>query len=196
MRIFFDTKWHDTALISIGCIAEDGRTFYAECTDYDKAQAQAADWLKENVIAHLKWPEPTAEDVEAHFCFAQYPQHVEGLGTREKVRAFLRDWLAEFGQVEMWKDCLAYDWYNLMLFCELFGDVSSIPPFVHYVSFDLVALLQAKGIDPDAIREGFPAMGDEAQKHDALWNARTIKAYYDKAIVMPDEEEVALLRPL
>ena len=38
MRIFFDTEFtglhQNTTLISIGCIDENGRTFYAESTDY------------------------------------------------------------------------------------------------------------------------------------------------------------------
>ena len=41
-KIFFDMEFtglhQKTTLISIGLIAEDGRTFYAEFNDYDKSQ--------------------------------------------------------------------------------------------------------------------------------------------------------------
>ena len=39
MKIFFDTEFtglhKNTTLVSIGFISEDGRTFYAECNDFD-----------------------------------------------------------------------------------------------------------------------------------------------------------------
>lgn len=41
MNIFFDTEFtglhKNTTLISIGCVDENGRTFYAELTDYDES---------------------------------------------------------------------------------------------------------------------------------------------------------------
>lgn len=42
MKVFFDTEFtglhQKTTLISIACITEDGKEFYAEFTDYDEAQ--------------------------------------------------------------------------------------------------------------------------------------------------------------
>lgn len=42
MEIFFDTEFtglhQSTTLISIGLISKDGRTFYAECNDYDRSK--------------------------------------------------------------------------------------------------------------------------------------------------------------
>ena len=59
MKIFFDTEFtglhQKTTLISIGLISEDGSTFYAEFTDYDKSQID--DWIEKNVIANLTIPE-------------------------------------------------------------------------------------------------------------------------------------------
>lgn len=52
MKVFFDTEFtglhKNTTLISLGCVDENGRTFYAEFTDYDKSQVD--DWINENVI--------------------------------------------------------------------------------------------------------------------------------------------------
>jgi hypothetical protein len=51
-KIFRDTEFtglhQDTTLISLGLISEEGTTFYAEFTDFDKTQLE--DGLKENVI--------------------------------------------------------------------------------------------------------------------------------------------------
>lgn len=47
-KIFFDTEFtglhQNTTLISIGLIAENGQTFYAELTDYDKSQIDG--WIQ------------------------------------------------------------------------------------------------------------------------------------------------------
>ena len=55
MNIYFDTEFtglhKDTTLISLGCVADDGRRFYTEFTDFDKSQCN--DWINENVINNL-----------------------------------------------------------------------------------------------------------------------------------------------
>lgn len=56
MRYWFDTEFDERGkiihLISLGIVAEDGRTFYAVNADYD--QAQASPWLQENVLPFLQ----------------------------------------------------------------------------------------------------------------------------------------------
>ena len=55
MKIFFDTEFtglhKNTTLISIGLVDENGRSFYAEFTAYNKSQVD--DWIQENVINNL-----------------------------------------------------------------------------------------------------------------------------------------------
>ena len=61
--IYFDTEFtglrKDTSLISIGLIDSDGRTFYAEFTDYDRSQIDK--WIRQNVINNLINPVNTFE---------------------------------------------------------------------------------------------------------------------------------------
>jgi hypothetical protein len=57
---------------------------------------------------------------------------------------------------------------------------------VYYIPFDICTLFKIKGIDPDINREifaydGIP-YGLEDQKHNALWDAKTIKMCYEKLI--------------
>lgn len=174
MRIFFDTEFtglHQlTTLISIGCVSEDGRTFYAESTDYDQTQVDS--WLTENVIAHL-WHRgsPTVGE----WC-VDNSQHLSFCGTRQQIRGALRDWLVQFDQTEMWSDCLAYDW---VLFCELFGGGAECLPWgVYYIPFDICTLFKMKGIDPDINRAQFAEV--KGQKHHALDDAIIIKACYER----------------
>lgn len=182
MIIFFDTEFtglrNGTTLISIGCVSEDGKEFYAELTDYDKSQVN--EWVKGNVISKLCFPEQIQElgrprqPKVTERCF-------EAKGTRDDISLLLRDWLAQFGLVEMWSDCLAYDW---VLFCDLFGGAFRIPKNVYYIPFDLSTLLKIKGIDPDINRELFAEMpgADGQHKHHALHDAQVIRACYQRII--------------
>lgn len=184
MKIFFDTEFtglHQlTTLISIGIIADTGETFYAEFIDYELSQVD--DWIKENVIVNLLLgspdtsypigiPKPADETVKGY--------------TRNVIVNDLKDWLYKIadkylehdGKMEVWSDCLAYDW---VLFCEPFGGALHIPECLYYIPFDLATLLKAKGIDPDVNREEFAGMTEGGPKHNALWDAKVIKACYEK----------------
>lgn len=166
MRVFMDAEFtglhQNTTLISIGMVAEDGKMFYAEFTDYDEWQVD--DWIRKNVIGHLWHVAPPVSDV------------LFVVGDRAEVAVQLRDWLAQWDAVEMWSDCLAYDW---VLFCELFTGALGIPSNVYYIPFDLATLMKIEGVDPDVSREEFGGMTHGPQHH-ALADAFAIRACYDK----------------
>jgi hypothetical protein len=170
-KVFFDCEFtglhQQTTLVSIGLIAEDGRTFYAEFTDYDKGQVDA--WIKENVIDNLSIP----GNIES----SGGPLELMVRGSTAVVGSALRQWLTQFDQVEIWSDVLAYDW---VLFCQLFGHAFNIPKNVYYIPFDLATFFKVKGIDPDINRERFLEWPDSENKHNALWDARVIKACYER----------------
>jgi hypothetical protein len=169
-KVFFDTEFtglhQKTTLISIGLIAETGETFYAELTDYDKEQID--DWLQKNVIENLILPQNLGGNGVGVDGFA---------GDAKFIKEQLEFWLAQFEQVEMWSDCLSYDW---VLFNQLFGHAFNIPKNVYYIPFDICTLFKLKGIDPDINREGFAEVKEGTKKHNALWDAEVIKMCYDK----------------
>lgn len=171
MKIFFDTEFtglhQHTTLISIGCVAEDGRTFYAEFTDYD--QCQVDDWVQKNVINNLIVHPERKHYYKVTDTDEIYKSCSNGVANR------LFKWLQQFEKVEMWSDCLAYDW---VLFCRLFGSALNIPRNVYYIPFDICTLMKIKGVDPDVNREEFA--GIEGTKHNALHDALVIKACYEK----------------
>ena len=82
--IYFDTEFtglrKDTSLISIGLIDSDGRTFYAEFTDYDKSQVDK--WIRQNVINNLMNPVNTFEG-----------KHWKMTGNKRRVGTKLLQWL-------------------------------------------------------------------------------------------------------
>lgn len=178
MKIFFDMEFtglhQNTTPISIGMIDENDSTFYAEFGDYDHLQID--DWLRENVIENLHFH----GNVEAKkgWCNTDFhPDYCESYGNREHIANSVYKWLSQYDHVEMWSDCLAYDW---VLFNQLWGHAFNIPEGIYYIPFDISTLFKVKGIDPDITREKFAGLEIGAQKHNALWDARVIKACYNK----------------
>jgi hypothetical protein len=175
-RVFFDTEFtglhQNTTLISIGLIAETGETFYGEFTDYDESQIN--DWIRENVIDNLE-----LSGNESH---GREPKAIRIEGTTEEIKKALIEWFAQFEKVEIWSDCLSYDW---VLFCQLFGHAFNIPSNIFYIPYDICTLMKCKGIDPDVNREQFTGADSDqsAKKHNAMWDAKVIKMCYDKLVI-------------
>ncbi len=173
MRIFFDAEFtglhHHTTLISIGLVAENGQEIYCEFTDYDKAQID--DWLQENIIEKL-----TLQPLGKPNSLTVWPAN-SFCGNTDEIRIELNKWLSQFDSVEMWSDTLAYDW---VLFNHIFGHAFNIPKHVYYIPFDIATLFKIKGVDPDINREEFAGVNGQEKKHNALWDARIIRACYEK----------------
>jgi hypothetical protein len=70
-----------------------------------------------------------------------------------------------------------------VLFNQLYGHAFNIPKNVYYIPFDICTLMKIKGVDPDINREEFA--GVNGSKHNALHDAKVIKACYEKLIMLP-----------
>ncbi len=187
-KIFFDTEFtglhQGTTLISIGLVSECGKTFYAELTDYDKTQID--EWLQKNVIDNLMFNDLPdsgigSEDKDGNI-------HVKAKSNSVKEK--LTKWLSKFEHVEMWSDCLSYDW---VLFCQIFGHAFNIPKNVYYIPFDICTMFKVFGVDPDVNREEFvdhmvevssaEHWGGRPKKHNALWDAYVIRQCYEVLVM-------------
>lgn len=179
-KLFFDTEFtglhQKTTLISIGIVSECGKTFYAEFTDYDKSQVD--DWLRNNVIKNLFLNNTdNGATMRDWMIKSDSPE----------IRIALQDWLKQFDQVQVWSDCLSYDW---VLFCELFGHAFKIPKNVYYIPFDICPLLLEYTGNADISREEYAGNMIEVndshnwgvKKHNALWDAYVIKACFKKLV--------------
>jgi hypothetical protein len=102
MKFWFDTEFIDDGktidLISIGIVSEDGREYYAESMDCDLSKA--SDWVKENVIPHLKG--------------------------NPKLRTQIAFEILGFAgeRPEFWAYYADYDWVAL---CQLYGTMMHLP---------------------------------------------------------------------
>lgn len=102
MRIYFDTEFIEDGrtidLLSIGCVREDGATYYAEPEETDRTRA--SDWVFTNVLPHLTGP--------------------------TKPRAEIASDLIKFAgpSPEFWAWYADYDW---VVICQLFGRMLDLP---------------------------------------------------------------------
>jgi DNA polymerase III epsilon subunit-like protein len=176
MKIFFDTEFtglqKETKLISIGLVSENDLTFYAEIEgDFSKVDK----WIEENVINKLNYNNYRYYRLKTK-SNAGYSINVKC--SLNCLKHFLTEWLEQFDSVEMWSDCLAYDW---VLFCDIFGHAFNIPKNIYYIPFDISTLFKMKGIDPNISRFDFVNMSSNLN-HNALEDAKVIKMCYDKMI--------------
>lgn len=175
MKIFFDMEFtglhQKTTPISIGMVSESGLEFYAEFTDYDDSQVD--EWIHENVIGNL---------VMSDYEDGLFPPVTTAvLGTKNEVAVELRRWLRQFDFVEMYSDCLAYDW---VLFCDIFGHAFFIPENVsrapHDINQDIAYYLGISENEAfDISREDLAGFSHH-NKHNALWDARIIQTCYSR----------------
>jgi len=185
MKIFLDTEFtglhKNTTLVSLGLVTEDDVFFYAEFTDYDKSQVD--DWLQLNVIDKLYVKEDAliasavwiSEDT-----VRKYDSNLV-IGNNDHNEYALRKWLEQFDSIEMWSDCLSYDW---VLFNNIFKHAFNLPKNISYIPFDICTLMKMKGIDPDIDREEFARIKVDGNKHNALYDAKIIKACYERLVLM------------
>lgn len=188
-RLYFDTEFtglhQKTTLISLGLVSDTDDFFYAEFTDYDKNQVN--DWIQQNVLANLLFAE---RELGRIFSYEKQGTYVKGPSNeiREELEAWIKKINPDLNKMEIWSDCLAYDW---VLFNNLWGSAFDIPSVFYYIPMDLSTALRIKGIDPDISREEFVDGFDgfrysmkfnssALQKHNALWDAFIIKACVQK----------------
>ena len=178
MNIYFDLEFtglhQNTTIISIGLVSDDNKSFYAEFTDYD--QSQIDEWLQTNVIDNLLLKEIT-DETYSKIATNTSSTYVKGNSSFIKMR--LEEWLSQFDSIEMWSDCLSYDW---VLFSQIWGHAFNIPKNILYIPFDICTLFKMKNIDPDISREEYVNVINKDAKHNALFDAKVIKLCYDKLI--------------
>lgn len=178
MKIFFDTEFtglhKNTSLISLGMVDENGRSFYAEFTDYDKTQVD--DWIQKNVINNLI-NDSNKIDYESDNWVV--------IGDKDFICTMLKKWLKDYDYVQLVSDVCHYD---MVLFIDIFGTAFDLPENVCPACYDINQLIaEYYGITLkaafDLSREEI--IGDntiDGDKHNALYDARVIKEIYYRYI--------------
>lgn len=184
MNLYFDTEFTGlharTTLISIGIVAENGKKFYAEFSDYDETQCD--NWIKENVLKHtiLEGNEILAKRL------GENSDTTGVLGSKAGIRYELGEWLKQFDGVQFVSDVCHYD---MVLMIDIFGGAFDLPKNVSAVCHDINQdIARHYGISE---REAFDKSREEivselcgefiaGDKHNALYDAEVIKAIYEE----------------
>ena len=184
MKIFFDTEFtglHANAtLISIGMISENNRKFYAEFTDFSREQVD--DWIKDNVINNLLFKD-VINDVSAAKVMPLEDSLVV-LGNKQFIRMHLLKWLESFEDtIQFVSDVCHYD--MVLLIDLLAGHALNLPEYIspvcHDINQDIAYLLNITDREAfDLNREELAGITDNIAKHNALFDAKVIKAIFDK----------------
>lgn len=147
MKIFFDTEFIEDGktieLLSIGAIREDGKVFYAESSEANLAKANQ--WVKDNVIVHLKGG--------------------EYLKSRSDIAKEFLEFAGE--KPQFWAYYSAYDWVVL---CQLYGQMIDLPQGWPMFCRDIKQLMDSQGIT-NLVDLG-PQVDEHHALADAIWNRR------------------------
>lgn len=134
-------------------------------------------WIDENVLENLQMKD------EWIWCNIISWEELVMKWDSKYIKYELTTWLKQFEEVEMWSDCMSYDW---VLFNTLLADYSDwypqLPYNVNYIPFDICTLFKIKWIDPDISREDYACIVNRVNKHNALFDAKIIKMCYDKLV--------------
>lgn len=186
MLVYFDTEFtglrKDTTLVSIGLVDQNGETFYAELTDWDKSWLEKDHWFKEHVYDNLLMTHGIESDAD-----------ISVLGTKEEVRDALKKWLSQYIEVQLVSDVCHYD---MVLFIDLFGSAFDLPSNVFASCHDINQDIAIWGKDDwtngvyeessafDFNREDFLSSYlmtnvPEGRKHNALFDAKVIREIHE-----------------
>lgn len=175
MRVFMDWEFsrlrQDAQPISMGLVAEDGQEFYAVFPNFRRIECSS--WVKDHVLPHIY-----CQDLQVNGPYIIKPPWT--------VARVLLAWLEQWEEVELWGDVPAFDW---VLFCELFNNPNNKSTFPKnlkpdYLCRDLATVLEMRGLDPDCDRGKLAGNGNGV-KHSAIWDARVIRACYEKVMSEP-----------
>jgi hypothetical protein len=133
---FTEKKLHSVDLISIGIVAEDGRTYYAISNQFEPDDADK--WVKDNVLypimrqngydkplsnlhGYLSYDRKAVKSIQR--AFGKHPVTI-GLEVREfcggsQIEDFVTD-----KQIEFYGYFSDYDW---VVFCSMFGTMMNLP---------------------------------------------------------------------
>jgi hypothetical protein len=181
----FGKKRHFIDLISIGIVAEDGRTYYAISKEFKAKDADQ--WVKDNVISKLPrrmvsfYDSPTEKansllwksnkQIAEEICLFVYPTisyQFRKNGQEFLSRAKEYGWIAP--QPEFYGYYADYDW---VLFCSLFGRMIDLPKGFPMYCRDLKQSLDSQSLSAIAMQ----TMGENHSLEDGLKFIKGMESY-------------------
>jgi hypothetical protein len=175
MNYFFDTEFMESpgtlTFMSLAMIREDGARLYAESRDFDPEDAN--DWVKENVVPHLKWRTGKRQELILTKETVNDLDHWNVYGTNDQIADVLREFISKERDSDpiFWSYYADYDW---VAFCQLFGSMIELPKHFPMYCKDVMQLLD----DIDGYDDRPEQKGTE---HDPMADAEYHMALYEYA---------------
>ena len=196
MKLFFDTEFtglhKNTALISVGIVAEDGRRFYGVLNDFDRMQC--TQWIKKNVLKGsvedlLCIPVSIIEDIGED---GKYRDFWIVSGNKRLVSIHLNRWLNWIGgydSIQFVSDVCHYDFVLLIDLITNGGTAFDLPgnisPVCHDMNQDIARFYKvtdAEAFDMDREQIMNDLCGQDyivkGNKHDAMYDAEVMRAIW------------------
>lgn len=177
MRYFYDTEFiedgHTIDLISIGVVAEDGRTYYAISKAFNAKKASA--WVQANVLAHLPPRNVNFSDVSVS---PRLKEESRAWKNRRDIREDLLQFIGDDPKPELWGYYADYDHVAL---CQLFGRMIDLPKGWPMYTRDLKQWCDQLG------NPKLPKQGED--EHHALADARWNKQVFEFLSVIAESQE-------
>lgn len=187
MNYFLDTEFIEWAggidLVSIGIVAENGSTFYAESTNFDERNADQ--WVKDNVLSKLRWW--GNEESNKGFCNSCTQvmgdigfKNAEVFGTNKLIAEEVLKFIGEDSFPQFYTYYGAYDW---VLFCRLFGRMIDLPEGFPMYSIDLKQMMVERSLNKEWKQRVCPdPEGEHNALVDATWNQSLFKAIWTNGL--------------
>jgi len=212
MKLYFDFEFtglrQDTTPISFGIVSENDDSFYFEFADYDRTQLTR--WIRTNVLPELVFKEVMLEDEATAMNLVEGMRSEEppinlaieteaggqvtagGIGTIKDCGQLLCCWLGEV-VADADEACVLYGdvpSYDAVLFDRL-RPVLEEHSVLDYIVRDLATALELADYDPDLERVVFVGYEGRGTRHNALEDARVIKACCERLAAEANRAGVA-----
>ncbi len=152
MRYFIDTEFIEAGpkkpiqLVSIGIAAQDGRTYYAISSEFDRRDADA--WVKANVLDTLE------DDVQRE--------------TLDEIKQGILNFIGDDRKPEFWAYFADYDW---VVFCQIFGRMIQLPEHFPQYCLDIKQVCHDFG-NPRLPKQ---KTSEHNALNDAIWNKEALE---------------------
>lgn len=189
-KSFFSKRRHHVDLISIGIVAEDGRTYFSLSKEYNYSEAN--DWVKKNVILplyidfvsgdarnslgvenfHKVYGKSNKEIAKELEWFIKKPMYnTDYAPGHDSSTTLWEKYIAYEGKPEFYGYYSDYDW---VVFCSLFGTMMDLPKGFPMYCKDLKQTLDEKANSFSSMelsKMKYPKYRKQTNEHNALYGA-------------------------
>lgn len=167
MRYFYDTEFHEDGktidFISIGIVAEDGRTYYAVSDEFDTRRVAQHEWLMKNVMSSIDHEQFITYDFNGKPAVRDIFVTDKAVKSKWQISRDIADFVGADRNPQFWAWFSAYDHVCL---AQLFGKMIDLPNQIPMYTNDIRTLMDLAQVPHSAMPK------QPEGHHNALADAR------------------------